>query len=265
MKEMPVSYQRMLTRLERREDRLLRGKDHADEAGGADALIQKIPPSVRQTLSSAFFHAFQKLFGPGGARMMERTIPAERLRTAQQAWSGELRPREERALLRRMERERRRGRAGEVLAAGGEGTVLGLLGIGLPDIPVLLALLLRSLCQSALRYGFSYEKQEERVYMLLLLQGALSQGEARRALSLRADQLGRALDHGWPVTVDLEEETRRTADLLAGKLLAFKFLQGFPLIGAVGGAVNFSAVGRVSGWGALKYKKRFLEKKVRGL
>ena len=117
----------------------------------------------------------------------------------------------------------------------------------------------------ALRCGFSYESPEERVYLLLLLQGALSQGEERRALSGRADRLGRALDHGWPVSVDLENETGAAAALLARKLLLLKFVQGFPLVGAVGGAANLSLAGRVSRWGALKYKKRFLEKKVRGL
>ena len=62
-----------------------------------------------------------------------------------------------------------------------------------------------------------------------------------------------------------EEETRAAAVLLSHKLLAVKFVQGLPVVGAVGGAVNFSAAGRVARWGALKYKKRFYEKKVRGL
>ena len=81
----------------------------------------------------------------------------------------------------------------------------------------------------------------------------------------RADQLGRALDPGWPASADLEEETKTAATLLAQKQLAVKFVQGLPVVGVVGGAVNFSAAGRVSQWGALKYKKRFLERKVRGL
>ena len=265
MKDMPVSYPRLLLRLERREARILRGGASPEKGEVSGGWEEKIPSQVRETLRSVFFQAFQKLFGPEGSRLLEKTLPAERLRLTQRAWTEKLRPREERALLCQMERAGRRSRAGEVTAAGIEGTVLGLLGIGLPDIPVILAVLLRSLYQSALRYGFSYESDQERVFVLLLLQGALTRGEERRALSQRSDQLGRALDHGWPVSVDLERETRAASVLLSQKLLALKFLQGIPLVGAAGGAANFSLAGRVSRWGALKYKKRFLEKKVRGL
>ena len=263
MKDMPVSYTRLLSRLEKQEARLL--KDGLTLPRVETGLEEKIPPKARQALEAAFCRAFQTVFGPGGAGLVEKTIPLGRLELEQRLWEGKLSPREERSLLREMERGRRRSQAGQVLAAGAEGTALGLLGIGLPDIPVLLALLLRSLYQSALRYGFSYERGEERTYVLLLLQGALSQGEERRDLSRRADQLGRAIDHGWPVSVDLEGETRDAAALLSQKLLAVKFVQGLPVVGAVGGMVNFSAAGRVSRWGALKYKKRFYEKKVRGL
>ena len=263
MKDMPVSYSRLLNCLERQEVRLLRGGFSWPPI--QSGLEGKIPPKVRQTLEAAFYKAFQTVFGPGGVKLVEKTIPVERLNLEQRLWEKELTPKEERAILRQMERGRRKGQIGEVFAAGTEGAALGLLGVGLPDIPVFLALLLRSLYQSACRYGFSYESDEERTYVLLLLQGALAQGEERRSLSLRADQLGRALDHGWPVSVNLGEETRAAASLLAQKLLAVKFVQGLPVVGVVGGAANFSVAGRVSQWGGLKYKKRFLERKVRGL
>ena len=263
MKDMPVSYTRLLRSLEKQEERLLRGGRSLPRAAGG--LEGKIPEKVRQTLEVAFYRAFQTLFSPEGAKWVERTIPVERLREEQRLWMGKRSPGEERALLRQMESGRRKSWAGEPLAAGAEGTVLGLLGIGLPDIPIFLAFLLRSLYQNALRYGFSYGDDGERAYVLLLLQGALAQGEERRNLSLRADQLGRALDHWWPVSADLEGETKATATLLAQRLLAVKFIQGFPVVGAVGGPVNFSLAGRVARWGALKYRKRFYEKKVRGL
>ena len=140
MKDMPVSYSRLLNRLERQEVRLLRvGFSWPPIQSG---LEEKIPPKVRQTLEAAFYKAFQTVFGPGGVKLVEKTIPVERLNLEQRLWEKELTPKEERAILRHMERGRRKGQIGEVFAAGTEGAALGLLGVGLPDIPVFLALLL---------------------------------------------------------------------------------------------------------------------------
>ena len=82
---------------------------------------------------------------------------------------------------------------------------------------------------------------------------------------LYGPRLGRALDHGWEVSCSVEEEIAAACRALAGRLLTAKFVQGIPLVGAVGGAVNLTLYRRVSYYGALKYRKRFLEKRVRGI
>lgn len=265
MKEMPISYHRILNRVEREEARLLNRKPFLRQSEKIAALQVHIPQSVRDTLEKAFQKAFETLFSPGGTRFVERTYAKEKAEAAYRAWEAPLSPREARKELRRMNWKSAASRSIGSCVAGVEGTALGLLGVGLPDIPVILAWLLRGLYQTAVRYGFSYETAVERVYLLLLLQGALQDGEARRACSQRADGLGRALDHGWPTSCDLEAEIQTTSRLLAERLLLVKFVQGLPVVGAVGGAANWSLSGAVSRYGTLKYKKRFLEKKVRGL
>ena len=116
MKDMPVSYSRLLNRLERQEVRLLRGGFSWPPI--QSGLEEKIPPKVRQTLEAAFYKAFQTVFGPGGVKLVEKTIPVERLNLEQRLWEKELTPKEERAVLRQMERGRRKGQIGEVFAAG---------------------------------------------------------------------------------------------------------------------------------------------------
>ena len=64
---------------------------------------------------------------------------------------------------------------------------------------------------------------------------------------------------------DPDEEIHKTAALLSERLLLVKFIQGLPVVGALGGLSNFTLSGAVSEYGTLKYKKRFLERKVRGL
>ena len=266
MKEMPASYQTMLTRLEQKERRRERepaGPRPLKQAG--EQLEGKVPDGVRRGLETGFQKAFALLFGPGGTRLVERTLRRETLARDEALWHRSRTPGEERAALKRLRRGERVSRSLTSAAAGAEGAVLGLLGIGLPDIPVFLGVLLRGLYESARRYGFSYESPKERCYLLLVLQGALAEGEERAALGLRADRLGRALDHGWEVSCSVEEEIAAACRALAGRLLTAKFVQGIPLVGAVGGAVNLAMYRRVAGHGALKYRKRFLEKRVRGI
>lgn len=261
MKEMPVSYHRILMRLERREGRLLKQKRLAMPVG---ALEEKIPATVRTGLETAFRKAFETMLGPSGTWVVEHTYRKEKLEQRAALWEQPLSPKQARAELKNMERKGRNAQFMGSLAAGSEGALLGALGIGLPDIPVILAQLLRSLYLSASLYGFSCGAPAERQYLLLLLQTALTDGEERRACSRRADDLGRALDHGWPVDLCLDQEMERTARCLAHRLLLIKFIQGIPMVGAVGGLSNLSVTGAVARWGRIKYQKRFLEKKVRG-
>jgi len=197
--------------------------------------------------------------------VLEHTYPRKKLEEGHELWKRSPTPAQAKKELRRLSRQRRNAGMVQACVSGAEGTALGILGIGLPDIPVFLGVLLRSLYETAAAYGFTVNTPEERVYLLLVLQGGVSEGETRLEASRRADGLGRAMDHGWPAQVDLEAELEKTADLLADRLLFLKFVQGIPVVGAVGGAGNLSMSSAVSKYGAIKYQKRFLEKKVRGL
>ena len=265
MKQMPVSYHRLLMRLEKKESRMLARGSFSPLAGPMENLRRRIPNTVRANLEFAFEKAFSLLFGPEGTRFLEHTYAKKKLESQARLWESPLSPAQAKKALADLNRSAGLSSPIETAAAGVEGVALGLLGVGLPDIPVLLAFLLRSLYQNAARFGFSYDSPAERVYLLLLLQGALSEGESRRELSLRADRLGRALDHGWNVRFDLDTEIQKTAVLLSERLLLVKFIQGLPVVGALGGLSNFTMSGAVSEYGTLKYKKRFLERKVRGL
>ena len=265
MKEMPISYHRILMRLEKQEQRLLSRRTFSPFSAQLDVLRARIPHTVQFNLERAFEKAFSLLFGPEGTRFLEHTYAKRKLETQAQRWERPLSPAQARKQLSELKRSAALTSSLENAAAGVEGVVLGVLGIGLPDIPVLLAWLLRSLYQNAARYGFSYDSPAERVYLLLVLQGSLSEGEQRRGFSRRADRLGRALDHGWDAEYNLEVEMRAASALLADRLLLVKFIQGMPVVGVVGGAANLSLSSAVNKYGTLKYKKRFLERKVRGV
>ena len=265
MKEMPVSYHRILMRLEKQEQRLLCRRTFSPFSAQLATLRTRIPRTVQFNLERAFEKAFSLLFGPDGTRFLEHTYAKGKLEAQAHRWELPLSPAQARKHLSELNRSAALTASLETAAAGVEGAVLGVLGIGLPDIPILLAWLLRSLYQNAARCGFSYESPAERVYLLLVLQGALTEGEQQREFSRRTDRLGRALDHGWETEYNLEVEMRVASALLADRLLLVKFIQGMPVVGVIGGAANLSLSSAVNKYGTLKYKKRFLERKVRGL
>ena len=265
MKEMPVSYHRILDRLEHREERLLRSTGFHPLAAAGERLEEKIPPALEDVLRGAFRKTFSLLIGSGGTRVLNHTNPKKKRSAMEEIWSKSPSPAKAKKEIRRLNRRRRNARRLQACVSGGEGTVLGILGIGIPDIPILLGILLRGLYETAAAYGFSVDSPEERAYLLLVLQGGVTEGERRRDLSHRADTLGRAIDHGWNAEWNLEQEMDVTADLLAERLLFLKFVQGIPVAGAVAGAANLSISNTVAKYAAIKYQKRFLEKKVRGL
>lgn len=59
-----------------------------------------------------------------------------------------------------------------------EGLGLGLLGVGLPDIAIFTAMLLRGVYETALYFGFSYDTPEERFFILCLLEASVSRGSS---------------------------------------------------------------------------------------
>ena len=44
-------------------------------------------------------------------------------------------------------------------------------------------------------------------------------------------------------------------------MLTAKFIQGIPIVGAIGGVVNYSIIKRIGEYASLKYKKRYLNRK----
>ena len=243
------TWQREWARQLREENRWRRKAANRQPGELRTRLEAKVPQSVRQTLTSAFGAAFSAALA--GEPLLRRTASpkAEARRRAQAD-----------QLLRTPERfgsVRSTGRAAVVPAAAAaavRGTGLGLLGIGLPDIPLFAASLLRSMGQIARGYGYSTSTRRERRIMLLMLEAALTDGPDYAGAAERLDQ---ALA-GSPAELPEQELSDRVAGKLADRLLYAKFLQGIPLAGAVGGVLDSRLTARLLDYAALKYNRRFL-------
>ena len=58
----------------------------------------------------------------------------------------------------------------------------------------------------------------------------------------------------------LDEEIRNTSKVLSQAMLTTKFIQGLPIVGVIGGVINFTVINKISSYSKLKYKKRYLKK-----
>lgn len=106
---------------------------------------------------------------------------------------------------------------------------------------------------------------EEKAYILLLISATLADGDMKVKLNAKLDVLGQDIDKGNNIDVDLDKKINTTSKLLTNSLLAAKFIQGIPILGAMGAMVNFNILRKVGKYSSLKYKKRFLLKKARNI
>jgi hypothetical protein len=81
-------------------------------------------------------------------------------------------------------------------------------------------------------------------------------------LNKKLELLSDRLDHNIEAQVDVNTQMKETSKALSEALLTAKFIQGIPIVGVVGGAVNYSTVNRVAKFARIKYKKRYLLNKL---
>ncbi len=211
-----------------------------------------IPEALAGTLEAAFCRAFRVMLR-SGTPLIEKTSRPEKLRAASQK-----RRREADAHIGSTGSLRlaaRRSHDVNTLVSGAGGIGMGLLGLGLPDIPVLLGLLLRSLYETAMHYGFGYETPEEQRFLLCVMENAFLYGDALREQDAT---LNRCIFRGETPEISLDAQIRRTARALSEEVLWLKFVQGIPVIGAVGGISDVLCQRRLGAYAELKYRRRYV-------
>ena len=134
---------------------------------------------------------------------------------------------------------------------------MGILGLGIPDIPLFVATILRGIYQISLSYGFDYKTKKEKVYILRLIRTALAKTPEEKY------KHNEELENGKYYNIILEDEIKYTAQVMADSLLLEKFIQGIPVVGAVGGAINNSIYRKISNFSMIKYKKKYIKDKLK--
>lgn len=255
-------YDRQLDEIRRKEKQLFAdcAKEDAPSTGLMAKVEARIPPKLVGSMDETFYLAFQMLFEKG-TRLLRLTFSEKRLRAERFIREYYLKEDPNAERVRSFYKSARAGGIVNTVLATVEGLVMGLFGMGLPDIPILMSLMLRTIYTTALRYGYQFDNPRERYFILLVLSAALAKGSERKEYSRKADQVGREIDSGVRMNIDLDEQMRETAKALARSMLVVKFIQTTSIIGVVGGVQNFAASRKVAVMANLKYQKRFLLRK----
>lgn len=277
--------------LQKAEQSFLKQNMPVKTSGWQEKVSKFVPEKLERTLNDAFGKAFELIFDKGTG-VIEKTYQKEKKQQNYQINEYASKVRGNRRALKAFGKEANASRGFNMAVSTVEGVGMGLLGMGIPDIPLFIGVLLKSIYEVALSYGFCYDTEEEQIFILKLIETALLHDNALaesnmelnlwlRAKAEETDACGedvcgeageavcaeeitaekRAAGGRAFTTVTRSDQIRKTADALAAEMLYLKFVQGLPIVGVVGGVSDMVYQKKISDYAAMKYKRRFLEKK----
>lgn len=230
------------------------------DSGLNQLLEKKIPAGLQNTLDTAFGKAFRLVFEKGTG-VIEKTYNKDRMKKEYQINEYAAKVHGNKKSLKVFSGKAKGAGTGNLLMSGAAGVGLGVLGIGLPDIALFTGFMLKGLYEIALNYGFDYEDEEEKKFIMLLICGALSYGGELQSIN---EELNFYMDYGaFAKARTMEDSIKEAAGCLSKELLYMKFLQGIPVVGAIGGAYDVIYMKQIMEYAELKYRKRFYLRRKR--
>lgn len=254
---MKISHsEKKLKNLIESEKRFVNHRKNKKESAINRLLAGKVPKRLSENINLAFSKAFELIFDKGTS-IIELTYKKDEIEKDFQVDLYSARIRGTRKSLRKLSNKADFAGGVNLAVSGVSGIGMGLLGMGLPDIPVFTAMILRCIYEIAIRYGFPYDTENEKYFILLLIEGAVSYGDNLVKVNDKID--GYIANPKRPDNYNRSAQIVQTSRQLSTELLYMKFLQGVPIVGAVGGAYDIIYMNNISKYARMKYKKRFLK------
>lgn len=255
--------QKELKAVEKQEKKLQKAFVKAKNPAWKTRLGDKIPQKVYTGLESTFCKAFSLVFQQGRS-LIEKSYNKENLKNDHSIRDYAVQVKGGRRELKAHHKSAKRSDSLNLVVTTAEGLALGALGIGVPDILLFISTLFKGIYETALHYGFDYERPEEQYVILNMMSASLITGEERIEWDEMVDSLLTEEPHAVAQPV-LEEQIRETASVFAMDMLLLKFIQGMPVVGILGGVANPIYYNRVLKYVQLKYRKRYLMKQMQSL
>ena len=250
-------YEKEWEKFIKKENKYLEKQLNKKESFLNQKLEEKVPEKLQGTLNTAFAKAFHLIFEKGTG-VIEKTYRKEEIEKDYKINELTNELKQSKKSLQKFSKNAKGSGTKNLVVSGAAGIGMGILGVGLPDIPVFTAMILKSIYEIAMHYGYSYETEEEQYFILLLIQGAVTHGEDMLVIDKEINQY--ISSSIWLQEKTKEEMIHQTAGCLSKELLYMKFLQGIPVVGAVGGAYDVVYLKQITEYANLKYERRFLER-----
>ena len=251
---------RELLKIRTEEQKLRKKAETAKPSDWKHALEKKIPEKVYTGLEAAFCTGFSLVFRQG-RKLIELSYKKEELKQEHVLRDEALRTSASRHDFQQMQKNVRKAGTKNMAVTTAEGVALGALGVGMPDVVLFLATLLKGIYETALHYGFEYETPEEQYLILRMMSASLKTGKQWLWEDAKVDAL---LENDAGVEPELlQEQIRKTASAFAVDMLVLKFIQGMPVVGFLGGAANPVYYRKVMEYVQRKYRKRYLLKQLK--
>lgn len=250
-------YEKELELIKIKEAKYLEKRTQKNESALDKKLAEYVPDKLQGTLDAAFASAFKLVFEKG-TKLIEKTYDRKELEKSYKINEFTQQVKQDKKSLRAFSKQAGKTGAVNTLVSGVSGIGLGLLGIGLPDIPLFTGMILKNIYEIALNYGYQYDSEGERYFILKLIQGALSYGGQAKVVEEELEQYMRT--GRLPDDYQRDQQIKATAGVLSKELLYMKFLQGIPIVGVVGGAYDMICMKQIAEYANIKYRVRFMEK-----
>ena len=220
---------------------------------------EKIPEKLQSTLNIAFEKGFKTVFDKG-VGIIEKTYNKEDINMEFDINSYAINKYPTKRNLKKIDKSANKKIFINKSVSAIEGSALGLLGIGIPDIPIYIGVILKSIYEISLSYGFDYNFPEERIYILNIICASVTSGTERKMYFNKLDTIANEIDNGKYHNYNVNETLKETSNKISTYMLTSKFIQGLPIVGVVGGVTNLKTLHDISTIAKLKYKQRYLNK-----
>lgn len=224
-----------------------------------EKLEEKIPEKMIDTFEKAFEKGFYYVFEKGTI-IIEKSYNSERLKEEADINEYILSKKVNNKNLNRIDKKVKKSVFINKSITTAEGAVLGVLGIGLPDIPVFIGVLLKTVYEICLSYGFNYDSKEEKTFILNIISASANKADKRISYSNEADRIAYEIDNKLNVNINIDKLVKDTSRSLSENIIFSKIIQGVPIIGIYGGISNYRLIRDISELASIKYKKRLLKK-----